>query len=421
MDQQASDFRQGALYAWVIVLALWPVAMLNYLDRQMIATIRASMRADIPSIANDQDFGTLMAVFLAVYAILSPLGGLVADRFNRRWTVVGSLFVWSAVTWLTGHMHTYWQMFWCRGLMGVSEACYIPAALALIADYHPGNTRARAVGLHQSGIYAGLALGGIGGYIAETSSWRNCFTWFGMAGVIYALVLAAIVRDAPTTGGTRRLDQRRVTIGHAVCTLGTERSYWILVAYFTLMGIAGWAAKNWMPTFLADRFHLTEGPAGLSATGYIHVASFVGVLLGGVMADRWMQRTQRGQIFTSSLGSFLLLPALAGLCVAWNMDVAMLCLVLFGLGWGFYDCANMPILCQIIPAELRATGYGLMNLMSIGVGAGVTIVLGWMRDQGISFVLAFAFCGVVALVSAALIHLIRLRESASQIVQPKDS
>jgi MFS family permease len=412
MSQHATGFRDGAAYAWMVVAALWPVAMLNYLDRQMIATIRASMRADIPSIANDQEFGTLMAVFLAVYALLSPLGGLVADRFNRRWTVVGSLFVWSAVTWLTGHMQTYHQMLVCRALMGISEACYIPAALALIADYHPGNTRARAVGVHQSGIYAGLALGGIGGYIAQTSSWRNCFTWFGIAGVLYAVVLAAIVRDAPATRSGRRPEQRQVTFTRALRTLGTEPAYWILVAYFTLMGIAGWAAKNWMPTFLADRFGLAEGAAGLSATGYIHVASFVGVLLGGVMADRWMRRTPRGQIYTSSLGSLLLLPALAGLCVAWNMPVAMLCLLLFGLGWGFYDCANMPILCQIIPPELRATGYGLMNLMSIGVGAGVTIVLGWMRDQGISFALAFAFCGGVALLSAGLIRLVRLREAA---------
>jgi MFS family permease len=425
MGQRATGIREGAAYAWVVVLALWPVAMLNYLDRQMIATIRVSMRADIPSIANDQDFGTLMAVFLAVYAILSPLGGLMADRFNRRWTVVGSLFVWSAVTWLTGHMETYRQMLFCRGLMGISEACYIPAALALISDYHRGNTRARAVGVHQSGIYAGLALGGIGGYIAQTSSWRNCFTWFGAAGVVYALVLAAILREAPARDDGRRAAAPRATIGHAIRTLGTEPAYWILVAYFTLMGIAGWAAKNWMPTFLADRFSLTEGPAGLSATGYIHLASFAGVILGGVMADRWMRRTPRGQIYTSSLGSLLLLPALVGLSCAWNMDAAIVCLVLFGVGWGFYDCANMPILCQIIPPELRATGYGLMNFMSIGVGAVVTVALGWMRDQGISFALAFVFCGGIGLVSAGLIRLIRLRETSLipclQSVEREDS
>jgi MFS family permease len=167
---------------------LWPVVLLNYLDRQMVSTIRASIRADIPSIASDQDFGTLMAVFMWVYAFLSPVGGFIADRFNRRWTVIGSLFVWSAVTWATGHAQTYSQMLTLRALMGVSEAFYFPAALALIADFHTGGTRAKAVGLHQTGLYTGLALGGIGGYIADHSSWRNCFTWFGAAGVAYAIV-----------------------------------------------------------------------------------------------------------------------------------------------------------------------------------------------------------------------------------------
>ena len=181
-------------YAWAVVALLWPVAMLNYLDRQMVSSIRSSIRADIPSIANDQDFGTLMAVFLWVYAFLSPVGGFIADKFNRRWTIIASVFVWSAVTWATGHAQTYSQMLTCRALMGISEAFYIPAALALITDFHIGNTRAKAVGIHQSGIYVGLALGGIGGYIAQTSSWRNCFTWFGVAGVIYAMVLMMTLR-----------------------------------------------------------------------------------------------------------------------------------------------------------------------------------------------------------------------------------
>src|ERR1017187_9250613 len=247
--------------------------MLNYLDRQMVSTIRASIRADIPSIANDQDFGTLMAVFMWVYALLSPVGGFIADRFNRRWTVIGSLFVWSTVTWLNGHAQTYSQMLCFRALMGISEAFYIPAALALIADFHTGGTRARAVGVHQSGIYAGLALGGLGGYIAQTSSWRNSFTWFGAAGVIYAVILMLALRDAPKENGTA---ENSVTIGETFRALLSQPAFWILVIYFTLPAIAGWAAKNWLPTFLADTFNLKQGPAGLSATGYIQIASFVG-------------------------------------------------------------------------------------------------------------------------------------------------
>ncbi len=399
-----------SLYAWAVVGLLWPVAMLNYLDRQMVSTIRASIRADIPSIANDQDFGTLMAVFMWVYAVLSPVGGFIADRFNRRWTVIGSLFVWSAVTWATGHCTTYSQMLSCRALMGISEAFYIPAALALIADFHPGRTRARAVGIHQSGIYVGLALGGVGGYIAQTSSWRNCFTWFGAAGVVYAVVLMVSLKDKTVSAvETERLKQNPVTLGDTCRSLWMQPAFWILVVYFTLPAIAGWVAKNWLPTYLADTFQLKEGPAGLSATGYIQIASFAGVLLGGGVADWWMRVSPRGRIFTSAIGVFLLVPALLGLGYAWSLGAAIGFMLLFGLGWGFFDCNNMPILCQIARPEHRATGYGFMNMVSISVGAVATVALGWMRDHGIKFSAAFVVSAVVALLSALLILFLKPR------------
>lgn len=395
-------------YAWVVVALLWPVAMLNYLDRQMVSSIRASIRADIPSIANDQDFGTLMAVFMWVYAFLSPVGGFIADKFNRRWTVIGSLFVWSAVTWATGHAQSYSQMLTFRALMGISEAFYIPAALALIADFHTGGTRAKAVGIHQSGIYVGLALGGVGGYIAQTSSWRNCFTWFGLAGVIYAVVLMLALRDAPGSNDENHA-KRRVRVGETILALWSQPAFWILVIYFTLPAIAGWVTKNWLPTYLADTFQLKEGPAGLSATGYIQIASFAGVLFGGAMADWWMRRTDRGRIFTSALGVMLLVPALLGLGYAWSLGAAIAFMILFGLGWGFFDCNNMPILCQIARPEHRATGYGFMNLVSISVGAAATVALGWMRDHHVKFSVAFAVSAAVALLSAGLILLVKPR------------
>ena len=397
-------------YAWVVVALLWPVVLLNYLDRQMVSSIRSSIRADIPSIANDQDFGTLMAVFMWVYAFLSPVGGFLADKFNRRWMVIGSLFVWSAVTWATGHAQTYSQMLTLRALMGISEAFYIPAALALIADFHTGGTRARAIGIHQSGIYVGLALGGVGGYIAQTSSWRNCFTWFGAAGVIYSVVLMLALRE----GGRQATAKVPIRIGETCRALWSQPAFWILVVYFTLPAIAGWVTKNWLPTYLADTFQLKQGPAGLSATGYIQIASFVGVLLGGVVADGWMRRTQRGRIYTSALGVLLLVPALLALGYAGSLGVAIFAMILFGLGWGFFDCNNMPILCQIARPEHRATGYGFMNLVSISVGAGATVVLGWMRDQHISFSLAFAVSAAVALLSALLILFLKPRPATAE-------
>ncbi len=389
---------------------LWPVVMLNYLDRQMVSTIRASIRADIPSIANDQEFGTLMAVFMWVYAFLSPLGGFIADRFNRRWTVIGSLFVWSAVTWLTGQATTYSQLLSCRALMGVSEAFYMPAALALIADFHTGGTCARAVGIHQSGIYVGLALGGLGGYIAQSSSWRNCFTWFGAAGVLYAIVLLLALKDRAGAGTAR--PRQTLSGAETVRAPWFQPAFWILVVYFTLPAIGGWVTKNWLPTYLADTFKLKEGPAGLSATSFIQIASFAGVLLGGVVADGWMRHTARGRIYTSAFGVLMLVLALLGLGCAWSLGATIACMILFGLGWGFFDCNNMPILCQIARPEHRATGYGLMNLVSITVGAVATVALGWMRDHGIKFSVAFTLSAAVAALSAGLILLVKPRPPA---------
>ena len=400
-------------YAWAVVALLWPVVLLNYLDRQMVSSIRASIRADIPSIANDQDFGTLMAVFMWVYAFLSPVGGFIADRFNRRWTIIGSLFVWSAVTWLTGHCETYSQMLTCRALMGVSEAFYIPAALALIADFHTGSTRAKAIGIHQTGLYAGLALGGIGGYIAQMSSWRNCFTWFGAAGVIYAVVLMFALHDAEKQDSAA--PKKSIYIGETIRALWSQPAFWILVIYFTLPAIAGWVTKNWLPTYLADTFNLKEGPAGLSATVYITLASLIGVFLGGVVADSWMCKTNRGRIYTSALGVLLLVPALLLLGYAGNMQVAIAAMILFGLGWGFFDCNNMPILCQIARPEWRATGYGIMNLVSISCGGFGDWAFGALRDRHVPLNLIFGVFAGVALLSVVIVLLIKPNEEKSPV------
>lgn len=400
--------RPSSRYAWAVVAMLFPVALLNYLDRMMVATMRGSIRADIPTIANDADFGLLMALFMWVYAVMSPVGGFLADRFNRRWMVIGSLFVWSLLTWLTGHANTFAAMAWTRALMGLSEAFYIPAALALIADFHPGPTRSRAVGIHMCGIYAGQALGGVGGYIADSSSWRNAFYWFGAAGIVYAVVLMLGLRDY-RPGATASEERENVSLGRAMKTLLGTGAFLLLVIYFTLPAMPGWAIKNWLPTFLATQFDLKQGPAGMSATGYVTLAMFAGALAGGALADRAMRRSVRGRIYISALGMGCCVPALIGLGYANNMPMAIAGMILFGIGFGFFDANNMPILCQIVRPEYRATGYGLMNLVSIGAGAGVTLALGAMRDRGVPLGVAFLICAGVTAGAGLLVLLIRPR------------
>ena len=183
------------IYPWVVVGLLWVVALLNYMDRQMLSTMQEAMKVDIVELNKAEAFGALMAVFLWIYGFMSPVAGMIADRLNRKWLIVGSLFVWSAVTYLMGIADTFQQIFWLRALMGVSEALYIPAGLSLIADYHSGSSRSLAVGIHMTGLYTGQAIGGFGATVAAAFSWHTTFHWFGIIGIAYSVVLIIFLHD----------------------------------------------------------------------------------------------------------------------------------------------------------------------------------------------------------------------------------
>jgi MFS family permease len=402
-------------WAWFTVCLLAPVALLNYLDRQMLAAMKSSVMADIPDIGSDAHWGRMLGQFKWVYAFLSPVGGWIADRFGRRITICGSLFAWSAVTWWTGQVHSYAELLTARSLMGISEAFYIPAALALIADYHTGETRSRAIGFHQMGIYCGVILGGFTGYAADDPhlGWRGAFGWSGLAGMTLAIPLVFLLKDRPRTDADRA--NRQAGWG-TVRALVSNRSFLLLVAYFTLPALAGWVVRDWMPAILKSEFKIGQGKAGVSATLYWQSAAIVGALVGGWLADRRMRHTARGRIHVSAVGMLLIIPALFGVGFSpqtGELWVAVAFLILFGLGWGFFDTNNMPILCQVTPPEQRATGYGLMNLVSISCGGLADWGFGLMRDRHLPLTLIFSVFASAAVVSIALVLMIRPTEDTN--------
>jgi predicted MFS family arabinose efflux permease len=296
--------------------------------------------------------------------------------------------------------------------MGISEAFYIPTALALIADYHPGFTRSRAIGVHQTGIYIGQILGGFAGYVADSPEhgWRWAFSMCGMIGIVYAIPLVLALRDpvrvpnAPLAAGEAK--------GVFRALLG-NRNFILLVLYFTLPAIAGWVVRDWMPAILREKFALGQGKAGVSAVLFVQIASLIGAVIGGTLADRWMRTTTRGRIFTSAIGMMMFLPALFSVGNAGTLTFAIIGLIVFGFGWGFFDCNNMPILCQIARPEHRATGYGIMNLVSISCGGFGDWAFGALRDQHVPLNLIFGVFAGVALLSVAIVLMIKPREEAS--------
>lgn len=370
--------------AWLIVGLLWVGGCLNYLDRVIITTMRTSLQASIPM--TEAQFGLLTTAFLLVYGGLSPFAGYLADRFSRSRVIITSLFVWSLITWLTAHAKTYEQMLVTRMLMGVSEACFIPAALALVADYHRGATRSLATGFVLGGVMIGSALGGLGGWIAERSHWSHAFSLFGLIGIVFACVLLVLLRDPPRENGDRAtLAQAGSTVrlGEAIKSLFSSRNFILAFIYWGVLGIAAWMVIGWMPTYLQEHFHLPQGRAGLVATVYVNVASLIGLLVGGLWADRWSRTNPRACIYVTAIGLGIAVPAILLVCTTPLLPLAIVGLVLYGLTIAFASTEMMPILCLILDPRYIATGFGVLNLFACLVGGATTFAGGALRDAHI--------------------------------------
>lgn len=373
-------------YAWVVVGLLWVVALLNYMDRQMLSTMKPAMQIDIAELQSATNFGYLMAIFLWIYGFMSPVAGIVADKVNRKWLIVVSLFVWSAVTFLMGYATTFNQLYWLRALMGVSEAMYIPAGLALIADFHSAKTRSLAIGIHMTGLYMGQALGGFGATIADRFSWQQTFHYFGIAGIIYSVVLVFFLRekkvDVEETFSDKITIKLKTSLFKGLAVLLTNVSFWVILFYFAVPSLPGWAAKNWLPTLFSQNLDIPMATAGPLSTITIAASSFIGVIFGGLLSDKWVQKNLRGRIYTSAIGIALTIPSLLLLGFGHSFLHVVGAAVCFGVGFGMFDANNMPILCQFVAAKYRATAYGLMNMTGVFFGAFITDLLGRSSDAG---------------------------------------
>jgi len=375
-------------YPWLVVGMLWFVALLNYLDRQMLSTMRPFMVHDIQELVSAANFGRLMAILLWIYAFMSPVSGMIADRLNRKWLIVISLFVWSGVTFTMSYAQNMDQLMFLRAVMGISEAFYVPAGLSLIADYHQGKTRSLAIGFHTSGIYLGQALGGFGATIASATSWQFTFHTFGVIGMVYSLVLILFLKEKKTyeivyqSSEKKSLKKELSMAFKGLGMLFGNVAFWVILFYFSAPSLPGWATKNWLPTLFSESLNMDMTQAGPLSTMTLALASLVGVLVGGYVSDRWVQKHLKGRIYTGVIGLGMTLPALLLIGYGHGLIMIVTGAILFGFGFGMFDVNNMPILCQFVSSRYRATGYGLLNLAGISAGAIITNELGKALDAG---------------------------------------
>lgn len=397
-------------WAWIAVAILWVVVMLNYFDRQLMSVLNKSITEGADCIPMTQEqFGAITAVFLLIYAVLSPIGGYLADRFSRKLLIMVSLVVWSIVTYMTGAAGSYTELFIWRALMGVSEAFYIPAALALITDYHRGKTRSLATGLHMSGIYAGQALAGYGALMSGELGWRLTFEVFGFIGVAYALVVILFLRDpegaqetetapAETDVEEKKEEKHSFTMGELFRGLFATRAMSILLLMIFFAGFANWFLLSWYPRLLQDMFNLTEAQAGPDATLWSSIAKYIAVLAAAVIADRWYLRNCNARAYVPGIafcvaGPCVLLAMLCGSYLGYAVVLALVAMQ--GVAQGSIDATLMPVLRSSIDERFSATGYGLLNFVSAGVGALITWMGGMLKDSGVKLEVILCTAGVL--------------------------
>lgn len=403
--------KSSKAYPWIVVGLLWVVALLNYMDRQMLSTMREAMQIDIAELESAVNFGRLMAIFLWIYGCISPFAGAIADRISRKWLIIGSLAVWSGVTLAMGFCTTYNQIYVLRALMGISEALYIPAGLSLIADYFTGSSRSLAVGIHMTGLYLGQAVGGFGATIAAAFSWQQTFLCFGIVGVAYAALLAIMLEDRRNEksecGPDAAEPQAKESVWKSFALIFSNISFWTILFFFAASSLPGWSTKNWLPTLFAESLGIPMSQAGPLSTITIAVSSFFGVLIGGSLSDNWVRKNIRGRIYTSAIGLAMMIPALVFIGLGSGLFSAIGAGVCFGVGYGMFDTNNMPILCQFISSRHRATAYGIMNMTGVFFGAVITQVLGRWADQGnlgLGFALMAAALGIALLLQLTVLR-----------------
>jgi MFS family permease len=278
--------------------------------------------------------------------------------------------VWSLVTWLTTYAKSFSVLLVTRAVMGVSEACYQPASNALITDYHPGPTRSTATGINVSGVIIGSALGGFGGLLADAYGWRAPFSIFGLVGITYSAVLLVLLRDVrgPKAGTAPEDGLAPESIWKAARCLFGNFGFILAVVYWGLGGIMAWSIIGWMPTYMQEHFHLTQGKAGIVSTACTQASAFLGVLVGGPWADRWSLSNPRARMLVTSIGMGLAAP---GVILATHPSIfvaAMAGLAIFGFLSAFSDVKGWRAVAVRFDHVLHQTAAGRMNLRRSGAG-----------------------------------------------------
>jgi MFS family permease len=375
---------------------LWFAAFFNYADRQAIFSLFPLLEKELH--LDPVQLGWLGSSFALVYGITAPFAGAIVDRVRRKTAVIGGLFGWSGICMATALAPNFPALVFFRAAEGLGETFYFPASMSLISDYHGVRTRSRAMGLHQTAVYAGTVAGGFfAGLIGQRYGWRWSFVVFGGLGVSLGFVLARFLREA-VRGQAEPEDQlrpRRVSLADLTPTA------LLLMAGFCLANFVAMVLLSWMPKFLYDRFHLSIALAGLTATVFVQLASMLGSVAGGWAADALRRRWVAGRIAVQIAGLLGAAPFVVWCSRTLSVPVLAGALTAWGLFKGMYDANIFASMLDVVRPEARGAAVGLMNMTGWLFGAGTAPLFIGVVAHRESLAFAISISAIALLLAAA--------------------
>jgi MFS family permease len=383
--------------AWALIGLMWIAYFLNYTDRQVVFSIFPVLKSDLKF--SDTQLGLTGLLFLWVYALCNPLAGMLGDRFPRRVLIVISLLAWSAITALTGASTSAIMLLACRGVMGLAEALFFPAAVTLTAHAHGAASHSRAVALFSTAQIAGVAMGGwFGGVMAERHYWREAFYLLGLAGILYALPYHLVLRrigEPPASPSPARAS--------SVAGLFRIRLYALLGVVFPSFTFVIWMLYTWLSNFFYEKFSLTMGEAGFASSAPLQGGMLAGLLLGGLLADRLSRRVRAARFWLVAAGLILCAPSVQLIGNSPSLAVAKIAAAAFGVGGGLAMANFFPCCFDVVPRASHASAVGILNLLSGLVSGGASLLGGMLKQSvGLSALMTAAalLCGVMGALMA---------------------
>jgi len=400
-------------YKWAVVGMLWFICFFNYADRQAIFSVFPKLKIEFGF--GPVQLGLIGSAFAWVYAAGAPLAGFIADRVSRKNLILGGCLFWSLVTVFTGWCSRFWHFITVRALEGLGETFYFPATMSLVSDYHGGDTRSRAMSLHQSSVYAGTIVGSwLGAWFAEQYGWRVGFYFFGVAGLVLAMVLFRFLRE-PVRGAADHAksnttpQEAPLGIGSTLREIFRRPTAVLLMFGFLGANFVATVFLTWTPTFLTEKFSFKLSTAGLSGSVFIHLASAFSVPVGGLLADALAKRFAGGRIFIQAAGLVVGSAFIVMVGLTKEVRTLLFAMTLFGLCKGLYDANIFASLYDVIEPRARATAAGIMNTVGWGGGALGPVAVGLATKYGRhgkeidNMSEAIAFGGVIYVLSAVLL------------------